>query len=429
MFLFVLGLIVLVASIVAGTVGVKSLVTTRHNYNDDYEYGENQTERQKAREQEAEKRRKKFSALILSVGILFSVLMIASSFVVVLQPGEVGRSYNISGSGSELTVGYNFIPPWARRYNWDATVCVVTFSQGEADNDIYGAQTVEKDYIEAVATMGVRIDTERLDEWVKTYGAEQINSTKLQLMLKTVSRSAIEKSVGTYTTAEVMGNKNKIGEEAEKYFAEAILDVPIILDYFTLDDLIAPESYENAIKAQAELRMQKENAVLQQEINEQQAKADKAKAEGEANVKKTQAEADAAVKKIEAENAAAVAKIKADNDAEVKRIQAEAEANVRKIQAEAQANEITTQANAEAEATIAQGEAEAKAISAQGAAYKQNEQLIEIKLAEIQADVEAKWAEHWSGYSFEGMSGFNFTNLTDILKNLIPGANTRNVTE
>ena len=70
-----------------------------------------------------------------------------------------------------------------------------------------------------------------------------------------------------------------------------------------------------------------------------------------------------------------------------------------------------------------QGEAEAKAIAAQGEAYKQNPQLIELEMAEIQAAVEQAWAEKWSGYSFEGMSGFNFANLTDILKEIIPTSN------
>ena len=415
MFLFVLGLLVLVGTIFLATVGVKSYVSMKYRYGEDVKV--------------AGKRRTLISVVVLIVGILLATALIASSFVVVMDAGEVGRAYNISGKSTELTLGYNFVPPWARRYNWDVTQYVVTFSQGDASNDVFGAQTVEKDFIEAVATIGIRIDTERMEDWISTYGSEQINSNKIQLMLKTVSRSAIEKAVSEYTTAEVMGKKNQVSEEAKKYFVEALSDVPVIVEFFTLDDLIAPESYENAIKAQAQLRMDKENALLQQEVNEQQAKADKAKAEGEAAVKKTQAEADAEVKRIEAENAAAVAKIKADNDAAVKRVEAEAEAEVRRIKAEAQANETTTNANAQAEATIAQGEAEAKAISAQGEAYRLNPQLIEIKMAEINAEVETKWAEGWSGYSFEGMSGFNFANLTEIFKNLIPGVNVGNVTE
>ena len=40
---------------------------------------------------------------------------------------------------------------------------------------------------------------------------------------------------------------------------------------------------------------------------------------------------------------------------------------------------------------------------------------------QIEADVQGKWAEKWSGFSFDGIGGFTFTNLSDLLKGLIPG--------
>ena len=85
-----------------------------------------------------------------------------------------------------------------------------------------------------------------------------------------------------------------------------------------------------------------------------------------------------------------------------------------------------TQATASAEATVKQGEAEATAIKAQGEAYNQNPKLIELKVKEIEAEVQSKWAEHWSGYSFEGIGGFTFTNLSDLLKGILPNLSTAN---
>lgn len=358
---------------------------------------------------------------VLAVGLILSIVVMFFSLVVVLQPGEVGKAYSYGNTATDLKVGYNFVPPWAKMYRWDATMHVITFSQGNADDDIYGAQTLEKDYIEVVATMGVRIDQERMDEYVATYGSEQLSSSRITTVLKTISRNAVERAIGSYTTAEVMGNKKKISEEATSYFQQALANMPLNLEYFTIDDLVAPESYENAIREQAQLRMDREKAALQQDLNQQQAAADKIKAEGEAAVLQTQAEAQATVKKIEAENAASVAKTKADSDAEVLRIAAEAAASVKKIQAEADAQEITTKANAEATAKTAIGEAEAKAIAAQGEAYKQNPELIQLKIEELKAEVQSNWAEHWSGYSFEGMSGFNFADLTGVLQGLLSG--------
>lgn len=359
---------------------------------------------------------------ILIGGVILAGVLICLSFVVTLNPGEVGVAYQLSGKKTDVTVGYNFIPPWARINKWNATIQVFTFSQGDANDDIYGAQTNEKDYIEVVSTMSIRIDTNRMDEYISLYGTEELSSTRIQQMLKTISREAIESSINVKSTADVMSGKKLVSEEANAYLATVLKDLPLELISFTIDDLVAPESYENAIKEQAQLRMDKEKAVLQQQINEQQALADKAKADGEATVMQTRANAEAEVKRIEAESAAAIATIEANNQAEIKRIQAEAEANVRRTQAEAEANEITTKANAEAEAIVAQGEAEAKAIAAQGEAYKQNPQLIELEMAEINAATEKTWAEKWSGFSFEGMSGFNFANLTEILKGIIPSS-------
>lgn len=353
------------------------------------------------------------------VSTVIAIVLVLTSIVVTLEPGKVGLAYRLNGSTTRLNVGYNFVPPFARVNEWNTTIQVFTFSQGEAYDDIYGAQTNEKDYIEVVATMSIKIDTEQLEKYIALYGNEQLTSKRIQQMLKTISREAIESSVNVKSTADVMGNKKQISTEAKEYLQNAMKDLPIVLVSFTVDDLIAPESYENAIKEQAQLRMDKEKAMLQQEINEQEALANKIRAEGESKVKTTQAQADAEVKRIEAENAAAVAKIQADNEAEVKKIQAEAEASVRRIKAEAEATEITTKANAEAEAVVKQGEAEAKAIAARGEAYKQNTQLIELKMAEITAEVQRAWGERWSGYSFDGMSGFNFANLTEIFQEIL----------
>lgn len=366
--------------------------------------------------------KKKISVPILAIGIVVSIALILISVVVTLEPGEVGIAYRLNGTTTDLTVGYNYIEPWSRKHSWNTTMQVLRFSQGEAADDIYGAQTSDKDYIEAVASMGVHIDTTRLPDYIALYGNEQINSERITTMLKTVSRNSIESAIGQYSTADVMSNKKKIGEEAEANLKIALADLPIVLDYFTIDDLIAPDSYEAAIREQAQLRMDKEKATLQQEINEQEALANKIKAEGEAEVRKTEAQAAADVKKIEAENAASVKQIQAENEASVAKIKAESEAAVVQTKAEAKAKETTTIANAEAEAVVLKGEAEAKAITAQGEAYKANPELIDLKKVEIQAEVDKEWATKWSGFSFEGMSGFNFTNLTEILQRIIPGA-------
>ena len=397
MFKLIFGIVILVAGIVAIVIGTK--------------LNKNNSEYEKAG---------KLTRLGGCLALVLAVVFVLWSFVVTLSPGQVGIAYQLSGSKSNLKVGYNFVAPWAKIHVWDTTIQVITFSEGEAVDDIYGAQTTEKDYITVVATIGVHINTDKMDDYIALYGNEPIRSDRIMKLLKTVSRNSIESVVGSYTTAQVMENKKKIGEESGAHFKASVVNLPLIIDSFTIDDLVAPDSYEMAIKEQAQLRMNREKATLQQQVNEQEAAANKVKAEGEAAVLRTQAQAQADVKKIEAENAATVKKIEAENAADVAKIKADNDAEVKKIQADADASVKVTQANATAEATVKQGEAEAAAIKAQGEAYKENPQLIDLKVKELQAGVETRWAEHWSGYSFEGMSGFNFTNFTDILKGIIP---------
>lgn len=386
MVLFVLGIIIAIVGVVGIILGVR--------------YGKKDLEYQNV---------SKVGRIGGCVAIVVAVLLVLWSFVVSLAPGQVGIAYQLNGASSNLKVGYNFVAPWAKIHIWDTTIQVVTFSEGEAIDDIYGAQTTEKDYITVVATIGVHIDTGKMDDYIAKYGDEQVRSERMLKLLKTISRNSIESTIGSYTTAQVMGNKKKIGEEAGEHFKGSVASLPLIIDSFTIDDLVAPDSYESAIREQAQLRMDREKATLQQQVNEQEAAANKVKAEGEATVLKTQAEAQAEVKRIEAENTAQVKKIEAENAAQVAKIKADADASVK-----------VTQATASAEATVKQGEAEATAIKAQGEAYNQNPKLIELRVKEIEAEVQNKWAEHWSGYSFEGMSGFTFTNLTDILKGIFP---------
>lgn len=371
------------------------------------------------------------SCIVACLVFILSALLAASGWLVELDPGQYGRVYLLSGNSTELVLGYNFVAPWALKRTWDTTMYVETYTEGDADDDIFGVQTLEKDYIRIVATIGVHIDKSRMDEYISLYGNEQINSPQIRKLLKTIARSVNEKIIGAYTTSEAMSNKKKITEDAEEELKIALAGLPIVLDSYKIDDLQAPQSYEEAIKLQAQLRMEKDNATLQQQVNEQQAAANRIKAEGEAAVAKTQAEADAAVKEIaaknsaavkeiEAENAAKVKKIEEENAAEVKKIQAAADAQSRQIKADALAYETTKQADAEATAVVKKGEAEAKSIEAQGAAYQTNPELISLRKAEIEADVQTAWATKWSGYNFSNMSSFSFADLTELLKGLIP---------
>lgn len=341
------------------------------------------------------------------IALVLALIILPCSTIVKVNPDEVGISY-VGQNKTTLHTGYNITAPWAIVKTWTSKATVVTYSEGEGIDNIYGAQTSEKDYIQVVATVSARVDVNRLDDYISRYGDSAVDSDKLQKVIKSVSRTAIEKVIGSYTTSDVMSKKSKINDEAKTEFLTMIAEQPILIDSFTIDDLVAPDSYEQMIKDQASLRQQTEKAELQKKLNETEAEANKIKAEGEATVAKTNAEKEAAVKKINAEANAEAAKIDANSKAEVV-----------KIDANAEAEKITIKAKADADAVVLAGEAEAKAKTALSDIYKNNPELYELAVKEIDAEIQKEWAEKWSGYDFNGMSSVSFANVSDILNSIL----------
>ncbi len=356
------------------------------------------------------------------VAIVLAIVIMISSCIVTIQPGFSGRAYSLSGKVKTLKVGRNGVSPFSLVREVEVRTQTLKFAEVDDNDpsDIYGAQTKDGDYLRIASTLGARPDPNRLDQYLEMYGVENLSSKRIYEQLKAISRDAAERVIGLETTSYVMSSKTILSTQIKDIFSEAIKDMPIIIDSFTIDDLQASDEYERAIKEQAQLRMNQKNQLLTQEVNAETAKANKIEAEGIAEVRRIQAENDALVKKIEAENTAEVKKIQAENAAEVKKIEADNEAEVKRIQAEADASVIITKANADAEAVVKAGEAEAKALKAQGEAYTTNPELMKLKLAQIEAELKAKWAEKWSGFSFEGLNGITFTNFTDLLKGIIP---------
>ena len=205
-----------------------------------------------------------------------------------------------------------------------------------------------------------------------------------------------------------MSNKSEVMENARTKALEYLKEFPFVITSLTFEEICGSEEYEAAVKLQADLRMKQATAELQKAVNEKEAAAELALAEGEKEANRVRAESEAAVKQIAAENEAAVAKLQADNQNEIRLNQAENEKQVKQLAAEA-----------EAFATIEQAKAEAEAIRETGEAYKANTSLMELKLKEVQADVDKTWAEKWSGFIFNTGSGFTFTDLSDSVKTLI----------
>lgn len=348
------------------------------------------------------------------VGLVAAVLvggtMLAMSMAQTLSPGEIGRAYQLDGSAQELTVGYNFVAPWQRIYTWDMRSQTLSFAEGGAADDAFGAQTKNGDYLTAIANITVRIDPDRLDEYIGRFGNERIaGNPKVALILKNELKRAMENALADYETRDLMSNKAKAADEARNIALQYLEAMPFVVETLWFVDFEASSEYETAIRQQADIRMKTDLAVLQESLNKQDAQNNKVKADGEAEVKRIQARADADAAEIAAQNEASIARITAERDAEVKRVQAKADATA-----------TTTRATAEAAARIAQDEAEAKGATAIGQAYSMNPQLLEIKRIEL----DMQWAQSWNGMmpQFQGLEAFSFADLTGLIGQLMPSA-------
>lgn len=345
----------------------------------------------------------------LIAAVLVAGALITTSSVRVLNPGQMGRAYNLSGGTKELSVGYNFVAPWDSVHVWDMRSQSLNFSQGEAVDDAFGAQTKTGDYLTAIANITVRINPSQLDQYIERFGTESIEGNrKINLILKNELKRAMETALMQYDTRELMNNKAKASGEAREIALTYLRDLPFEVETLWFVDFEASAEYETAIREQADLRMRTDKAVLQESLNQQEAQNNKVKADGEAEVKRIAAEAEATANEIRAKNEASVARIEAERDAEVKKTQAEADASV-----------TIKKADADAAARIAKDTAEAQGAEAIGKAYQANPELMELKKIELQAE----WAKAWNGMmpQFQGMSSFNFADLTKVVGDFLTG--------
>lgn len=342
------------------------------------------------------------------VAVLVSGSFIVASSIRTLSPGQMGRAYNLSGNAKEMTVGYNFVAPWNSVYTWDMRSQSLNFSEGDAVDDAFGAQTKNGDYLTAIANITVRIDPVRLDQYIDRFGNESIDGNrKISLILKNELKRAMENALKDYETRDLMSSKAKASGEARELALTYLSELPFVVETLWFVDFEASAEYETAIREQADLRMRTDKAALQEMLNEQEAKNNKVKADGEAEVLRIAARAEADAKEITAKNEATIAQITAERDA-----------NVKKIAAEAEANATITKAEADASARVAQDTAEAQGAEAIGNAYKANPELMELKRIEL----EQEWAKAWNGMmpQFQGMSSFNFADMTGIIRGLLP---------
>ncbi|GHU70373.1 hypothetical protein AGMMS49992_02590 [Clostridia bacterium] len=349
-----------------------------------------------------------------AAGILLGLLLVVGSFVQHIDPGYAAKAYTLTGQQQELSAGYVFIAPWNRIYTLSLKDSAFTFTEGDYADDAFGAQTATGDYLKGIAIVTVRIDPTRLTDYITRFGYNDLEyNTVITKTLKAEMKRGLEKAVSGKETKYIMNNKDEVSSLAVEYARTYLEQYPFILDSMAFQDFQASDDYEQAIRDQARVRMQIDQAAIQESLNAQEARNAQIKADGEAAVALVRAQNAAEVARIQAENAKAIALIAANQSSETKAIQASADANV-----------TTTLAQADANAAIIKAEAEAKGLTAVGQAYKDSPQLLTLKTVEIQE----AFANAWNGQmvpNFGGSgAGFTFADLTEVIKQFIPAVTT-----
>lgn len=209
----------------------------------------------------------------------------------------------------------------------------------------------------------------------------------------------IKQAFALYNSEEITTNKENIAlyvkdklNEYTTQFGINILKVNFVSYDFTAE-------YNAILEERAALKAEVINEELRQ--NKQRVAA-----QTEYDVAVKQAAKDAETAKIAAENAKEVALIKAEQDKQTRIIEANAAAEAKKINADNEAYVTITVANAERDARLAAAAATKAELEAQAAGL--NELIIQ-----------RNFIEKWDGKlipSFNGMSSFNFADMTEILK-------------
>ena len=209
----------------------------------------------------------------------------------------------------------------------------------------------------------------------------------------------IKQAFALYNSEEITTNKENIAlyvkdklNEYTTQFGINILKVNFVSYDFT-------DEYNAILEERAALKAEVINEELRQ--NKQRVAA-----QTEYDVAVKQAAKDAETAKIAAENAKEVALIKAEQDKQTRIIEANAAAEAKKINADNEAYVTITVANAERDARLAAAAATKAELEAQAAGL--NELIIQ-----------RNFIEKWDGKlipSFNGMSSFNFADMTEIIK-------------
>ena len=268
-----------------------------------------------------------------------------------VQAGYEGVVYNASGciEAKTLKQGWHLIAPWKTVTQYPVSRETIMFSaennEGEKGDTSIAIGSKEGKYLKVNVTTIARCDVAKLPELFTMFKGQSFEVLREGIIKQTI-KAELTKVSTEYPMFDIYsGKRGEVSAKAQVAIAKKLEQIGIIVESVEITGVTLDAETQRAVDA-----LQK--AKMEQKQVEANAKAQQAKAEAEVAVAKAEAE-----------------------------------------KAKAQAEVSVAQAEGQAKAKVAQAEGEAKANAVLSNSLTPT--LMQLKLAEIQADVQKAYADAW----------------------------------
>ena len=265
MFLFVVGVIILLTSLCVGF----GLTKSKHS--------------------------KRYSGFVLAAGIAIAAALIFVSCFSSVPTGHTGIVTTFGRvEDYTLDAGIHFMAPWRSVIKMDNRVQKATIELPSFSKDIQEVQVIY--------TLNYQIDKQNAQRLYREVGKDYYNTVVTPSVAE-----CVKVAIARYTAEDLVAGRSILASDIEALLADSLKQYNIAVVSTSIEDLDFTDAFTDAVEAKQVAQQNKLRATTEQEqkVIEEQAAADRAviAANAEAEVAKIQAQADLEVTKIQADAA------------------------------------------------------------------------------------------------------------------------------
>jgi len=265
MFLFILGIVILLAGLYVGFSFTKS------------------------------KDFKRYSGFVFTVGIAIAAALILISCISSVPTGHTGVVTTFGRvENYTLDAGIHFTAPWRSVIKMDNRVQKATIELSSFSKDIQEVQVIY--------TLNYQIDKQNAQRLYREVGKDYYDTVVMPSVAE-----CVKVAIAKYNAEGLVGGRSILAADIESLLREALTQYNIEVVSTSIEDLDFTDAFTDAVEAKQVAQQNKLRATTEQEqkVIEEQAAADRSviAANAEAEVAKIQAQADLEVTKIQADAA------------------------------------------------------------------------------------------------------------------------------